>query len=349
MSEEDYDICIVGGGLAGSVLASNLSPQFDLCIVEKKRIDDLGSDPCGNAVHRSWFDSDGIAPTPPDFGAVCTEADSIFVHLDGERWRADLSPERRGLVIDKEKYVKGALESALDLGTDFIRGNAKPVFEDGKVRKLKADGTAIEARVYVDASGMSAVLRNNFLSVPKGAFFQGYREILDHGLSQESWHVFQDDPDSVFWAVPMGSRTNIGGAVFRDGVRLKRDIKRLKSRLGFEGTEILEADFGSIPSYRPIELVHGNTVAIGDAGFTVNPITGGGMGPTVRSANILAETFKNGENLENFQHRYLQEVASGYEKNYLLSRFLLSLQPFFWKRVARWALKKFYGGTKVEE
>lgn len=346
---ESYDVCIVGGGLGGSTLAFNLSSKLDVCIVEKKPFEELGSDPCGNAVHKSWFDSDGIGPKPSDFGAVASEVDSIEVHFPEEKWRSNLPPGRTGFIIDKKKYVRSALEASLDDGADLFQGSAKPVYEDGGVRGVKVDGKKLRAEVYVDASGPSAVLRTQFFPNPKGALFRGYREIVDRRLPEESLHGFQDGPNSAFWAFPMGERTNVGGAAFRDGVKLKKGTEKLKNKLGFGEGEVLEADFGSILSYRPIDLVRGNTIAIGDAGFTVNPVTGGGIGPTVKASNILAETLKKGDSPTDFQDKYREEVAGGYERNYQLSRLFLKLQPLLWKRATKWALKMFYGGKKVEE
>lgn len=90
-------------------------------------------------------------------------------------------------------------------------------------------------------------------------------------------------------------------------------------------------------------------MAIGDAGLTANPLTGGGIGPTMRAANLLANALQDGEDLEKFQRKYMTEVASGYERNYYLSRALLRLQRLVPERVARWAFKKFYGGKPVED
>lgn len=346
---EKYDICIVGGGLAGSTLSFNLGSKLNACIVEKKPLDELGSDPCGNAVHRSWFNSNKIKPKPFDFNAVASEVNSIDVHFPGERWQSYLSSNRTGLVIDKEKYVRNTLEASLNNGSDMLQGNAEPIYKDGRVQRIEVDGKKVKAEVYVDASGPSAVLRNHYLPNPKGSLFRGYREIINCQLSEKSFHGFQNGPNSAFWAFPMGERTNIGGAAFRNGVKLKESTKKLKNKLGFDDAEILRSDFGSIPSYRPINMVRENMVAIGDAGFTVNPITGGGIGPTVKASNILAEVLKKDISPKEFQEKYLEEVAKEYEKNYRLSRLFLKLQPLLWKQAAKWALKIFYGGRKVKD
>lgn len=343
-----YKVCIVGCGVAGSSLAYNLSSDVDTCVVERNPPEALGRDPCGNAVHRSWFDGDGTEPSPDDFDAVASIAKSIKLYLDGEGFEAQLSPEREGLVIDKDRFVKGALESARDNGCDFYLGEAKPFPGNGGVREVRVNGDRIEADIFVDASGASAVMRSRFLSSPEGSFFQGYRELLDVELGGDSWRVFQNDPNSALWAFPQGDRTNLGGAIFRDGVDIQREVQKLKEDLGLDGEDVLDSGFGPIPSQKPINLVHGNVVAIGDAGLTANPITGGGIGPSVRASNILADEITNGGKIEEFQDRYENEIASGYGKNYWLSRLFLKLQPFVWKRVARWAFEKFYGAEPIE-
>lgn len=346
--EGAYEVCIAGCGIAGSTLALNLASDFDVCVIERKPIGKLGCKPCGNSVHRAWFEFDGVEPKPSDFDAVSSAVDSIDLCLSGIRMRADLPQERTGLVLNKRRYVRRSLEASLDGGSDFIQGRAEPVLANGKVREVRADGKKVKAEVYVDASGVSAVMRKHFLPTPSGAFFRGYRETVDGELEEKSWHVYQDGPGSAFWASPSGKKTNIGGVAFRDGAKLKNGVRRLKNEIGLEVKEVLDSGFGSIPSHRPVPLVHENVVSIGDSGFTANPLTGGGIGPSVKTSNLLAYSLRRNEGLGNFEEKYLEEVAGSYERNYWLSRLLLKLQPLIWKRVAMWAFEKFYGGKLLE-
>ncbi|KXA94754.1 hypothetical protein AKJ65_03560 [candidate division MSBL1 archaeon SCGC-AAA259E19] len=279
MKDETYDICITGAGIAGATLAHNLAGDFDVCLVEKEPFGELGRKPCGNAVHRSWLEHDGVEPDPERFGAVSSVSRSLSLHLPGEELRADLDPERELLILDKEKLVKGLVSSALDRGCDLVAGRGDPEVEDGGVRGVDAGDASIGAETYVDASGSAASLRENFEPTPPDSFFPGYREIVDTSLGDGTCHAFQPDSSHALWVFPAGGRTNVGGVLFReDGASLKPEVRRLRRDLGLDG-RVLNSGFGPIPSSKPIDLVHGNVVAIGDAGFTANPLTGGGIGP----------------------------------------------------------------------
>lgn len=346
MKEERYDVCIVGAGLAGSTLAYLLSEERGVCIIEKKPIEDLGFDACGNAVHKNWFTSNKTRPKPSEFDAVATEIDKISLNLSEKRMEKKLEDGRKGIEIDKSKFVKGAFNSSLDHGTDFIRGGADPVFNGSEMEKVNVNGTSVEADVFVDASGVSAVLRNHFFKTPDGSLFRGYREIVDSELSEKRWNAFQYDSNAAYWAFPLDSKTNVGGVVFRDDADLTVGVQYIKKKLGLSNSKVEDASFGTVPSYKPIDLVYGNVVAIGDAGFTVNPITGGGIGPTVKATNILANSLKNGDGVKKFEERYLNQVGNGYKKNYWLRMLYFKLQPLFWRQVASWAFSKLYGGKE---
>lgn len=164
--------------------------------------------------------------------------------------------------------------------------------EDSKVLNLKTGGGKITARVYIDASGVDALLRKHFREITSGCFFTGYSEVVGRELGDGTCHVFQKDPNCAFWVFPKGSKTNIGGGFFReDDTDLKTEIGKLKKDLGLEG-EVLDSGYAPLPSAKPIDLVYRNTVAIGDAGVTVNPLTGGGIGPTLKAVTILADTLR---------------------------------------------------------
>jgi flavin-dependent dehydrogenase len=75
-----------------------------------------------------------------------------------------------------------------------------------------------------------------------------------------------------------------------------------------------------IPSFKPIRLVYNNLVAIGDAGFTINPITCGGIGPSIYTANMLAGNLKRGEGLGDFETKYWGLLGKKYLKLYYISR-----------------------------
>jgi flavin-dependent dehydrogenase len=104
------------------------------------------------------------------------------------------------------------------------------------------------------------------------------------------------------------------------GLGFERKLTSFKEEIGLSGARTIDRGYGLIPSYRPIRLVYGNLVAIGDAGFTINPITCGGVGPSVYAANMLAESLKRGDNLDAFEAKYWELLGKKYSKLYYISR-----------------------------
>lgn len=347
--EESYEVCIVGAGLAGSTLAYNLAQDSDVCIVEKRKFEEVGSKPCGDAVHKTWFDGNGVEPKPAELDAVASRIKSIELDLPEETMKADLPPKRELLTINREKFIKNALKSSLDHGCDLFHGPAEPIFENGGVRKIEVGNREITAETYVDASGAQAILRKEFLPNNSDSFFRGYREIIDGELKDDSCHVLQTESSSAFWAFPRDGTTNVGGVAFRGSPDLRKGVQGVKKQLGLENGGIIDAGSGSVPSHKPIDLVHDNMVAVGDAGLTANPVTGGGIGPSIKASNILEKVLTDGMDLSEYQKLYLKKIASNYERNYYLSRLLLKLQKLFWKRAAKWAFQKFYGGEPISK
>ncbi len=342
------NVCIVGCGIAGSVLAYNLDPRISVIAIERKPLNSLGEDPCGNAVHKSWFDEDWIKPKPADFGAVASVTDSVRLNFPNEALEARLDQGREGIVLNKGDYVKGSLNRAIEDGVKLIQGVARPVLKYGKVNYINVDGRRVESDIYVDASGPAAVIRSNFFSLPQDALFKGYREIIECDHDIHAWQIYQFDRVSAYWAFPFERGLNLGGVAFGGDPDLKEGVEKVKEMWDWVDAKVNHSGYGWIISYKPIGLVYENLVAIGDAGVTVNPVTGGGIGPSVKAASLLAHYINSGESLEKFQKRYMKEIAGNYEKLYYSSRIMHNLQKFSWKRIAKWAFRKFYNGRPLE-
>lgn len=343
------DVCIVGCGVAGSVLAYNLDPEVSTIVVERKSLDELGKDPCGNAVHKSWFEETGVEPKPEDYGAIASLTNSVRLNLPEETLEAKLEGSREGLVIKKDDYIKGVAEKALDDGAEMINGSAKPILDNNEIEGIEIGDRFVEAGIYVDASGPVAVLRKKFFQIPQGGFFRGYNEVFECDQDLRSWQLHQFDYESAYWAFPHDGKLNLGGVAFREGANLKEGVEKVKKAMGVSDVSVRYSGYGQIVSYKPIDLVYGNVVAVGDAGVNVNPVTGGGIGPSVKAANILAEIINQNKPLKEFQERYMEEVAGNYEKLYYLSRVMRKIQRISWEWIASWAFKKFYNAKPLEE
>jgi flavin-dependent dehydrogenase len=308
------DICIVGAGIAGSSLAYHLAPEFRVCVVEERGLEGVGRKPCPGAVERSWFR--GLSPE--DFGAVGRRVRGMRLSVGGWSLRLGFS----GYVLNRHRLCRGLLEAALAEGCGWVEGRAEPGFAEGGLRCIRAGGERIEAEVYVDASGAPAVLRRHFLPNRPEMFVSGCMETVEGEQGDGELEVYLLNHRETGWVFPAEHSTNVGyvtGVARKD---LHGRLRSFKRGVGLDGAKVLERGQGLIPSYRPIRLVHGNVVAIGDAGFTVNPITCGGIGPSVFAAGLLAESLRRGEGLGAFEARYRELLGKKFEKFHHLNRIL---------------------------
>lgn len=307
-----YDVCIVGAGIAGSSLAYELAFDFDVCLVEERKLGDVGRKPCPGAVESSWFKSF----SPDDFGASVLRINSMRLSFGGRSLRAKFD----GHVIDRHRFCKWLLEAAFAEGCEWMRGRAEPRFKEG-IDHVRVGDRRITANTYVDASGSSAVLRRHYLQNKPEMFSFGCMETVEGGDLGDELDIHLLNGRETGWVFPAEHSTNVGfvGAGAQ-GSSFERKLASFKGEIGLGEARTIDRGYGLIPSYKPIRLVYDNLVAIGDAGFTINPITCGGIGPSIYAANMLAESLKRGERLDAFEDEYWEFLGKKYLKLFYISR-----------------------------
>lgn len=332
-----YDICVVGAGIAGSSLAYNLASDFDVCLVEEKRLDEVGRKHCPGVVASSWFKG---SFSPEALGAVVRRVRSMQLNIGGRSLRVNFD----GYVLDRHKFCRGLLEAAFAEGCEWVRGRAKPGFKGG-ISHVRAGGRKINSNVYVDASGSSAVLRRCYLPNRRGMFLLGSMETIDGGDVGDELDIYLLNHRETSWIFPAEHSTNVGYVAAVDrGLDFGGRLRSFKREVGLDGARVLERGYGLIPNYSPVKLIYDNLVAIGDAGFTVNPITCGGIGPSVSVANLLAESLKEGKGLEDFEAKYRGSLGKTYAKFYRLNRVLRKGWIPLW-----WAVRAYYSNSLLNK
>ena len=313
---DKYDAIVVGAGTAGCLAAKTIAEKgLKVCIVEKKPKTEIGEKICGDALgeHHLKFlglekptggeleaKIDGIKIYSPDENTVFTIADKDFVgyllnrHLFGQ-WLLKKATDSGALLQDNMNFRSPIIEKGAVVGI-----SAKNM-KTGKVAELRS-------KVVVDATGYFGMVRKQLPAemgidreIDNADVEACYREIRQ--LKQETENTRfceiylnqKASPGGYVWIFPKGgARVNVGiGACMR-----KTGYPNPKEQLYatafkkpmFDGSLVLTGGAWFDPVRRPIDNMVGNGVMlVGDAASLVNPIHGGGIGPSMLSGYFAGQ------------------------------------------------------------
>jgi len=311
-----FDVVVVGAGTAGCLAAKTVAEAgFQVCLMDRKREEDIGEKVCGDAIGKHHFDDLGLEyPTGEELeqkivGAKLYSPDmeTVFEVKGGGLY---------GFIVNRLHFGQRLLKNAVDAGTTLIESAqaVEPIIKNGFVTGVLAKDletgskVILLAQVVVDASGFSAVLRKKLppeigidATVNKGDVAICYREIRE--LEE---HV--DEPDYVklylsqkwaprgyTWFFPEGGKkvnVGVGVTMFSGFPNPKNQLyNNILSMPLFKGSSVVKAGTWYDPTRRPLDCMTGNgIVVVGDAACQVNPIHGGGMGPSMMGGYAAGNT-----------------------------------------------------------
>ena len=312
---EKFDTIVVGGGTAGCVAAKTLaSAGLSVCLVDRKDRNSIGKKVCGDAIGKHHFDNLGLSYPKGDE----LERDILGIKI----YSPDLETIFRlvgeglpGFMINRYLFGQRLLDDALNSGVTLMDSThvLQPITENAYVRGVSARNTvtdskvALRSEVTVDASGVSGVLRSKLPAqigidreTSRGDQVICYREIreLKEGMDEPDFcEIYLDlvaAPGGYCWIFPEGEkRVNVGLGVagVGDYPSPKRQLyEHILSRSMFVSSKVVHGGGGIVPTRRPLDSLVGNgVVVIGDASCQVNPIHGGGMGPSMMGGRITGE------------------------------------------------------------
>ncbi|MEM1731693.1 MAG: NAD(P)/FAD-dependent oxidoreductase [Desulfurococcaceae archaeon] len=314
MSILNYDVVIVGGGVAGLYSSIVLSSKgFKVALVESKSREMIGNKACGDAIGVHHFDKIGLRI--PD-QIITHKYRGVKIYSPSEQYEIVVPGE--GISVDRLGFGQWLLEEAIDRGVELYDQHSLVDIEikDNKISAVKAKkigGGTIELRgkVFIDASGSKPALR---VKVPREwpvserpyttDFNIAYREIIE--LKQP---IKEEDvdyaliylntiiaPGGYWWLFPKshdGLMVNVGLGVIWNGKYNPRYQYEMYLKPRFNG-RLIHTGGGIVPTRRPLAtLVWRNLVVIGDAAYTVNPVHGGGIGSSLEASDIASRYIGN--------------------------------------------------------
>ena len=336
---EKYDVIVVGAGTGGCLAAKTVAESgLKVTLIEKKPRDQIGEKVCGDALGDHHLKTlgldqptggefeakiDGIKIYSPDENTIFTIADKDFVghllnrHLFGQ-WLLKKATDKGALLQDNMNFRSPIIEKGA------VAGITAKNMKTGKVSELRS-------KVVVDATGYFGMVRKQLpaeLGIDRELANEDveacYREIRQ--LKQESENTRfceiylnqKASPGGYIWIFPKGgARVNVGiGTCMREGYPNPKTqlYETAFKKPIFEGSSVLTGGSWFDPVRRPLDnMVSNGVVLVGDAASLVNPIHGGGIGPSMLSGYLagqqIVDALGKGEPTK--------EALWGYNKRYI--------------------------------
>jgi digeranylgeranylglycerophospholipid reductase len=315
---EKFDAVVVGAGTAGCLAAKTVAEAgLKVCLVERKRKEEIGEKVCGDALGEHHLKTLGLEK--PQSGELEKRIEGIQIYSPDQNTVFTIAHEDFvGYLLNRRLFGQWLLKKAVDKGAVLMDSTQflEPVLEKGFVAGISAktaNGKTVQlkSRVVVDASGFNAVVRHK-LPVEMGierevanedveACYREIRQLKQEKENAKYCEIYLNQkvtPGGYTWIFPKGgAKVNVGLGICMRGEfpnPKKQFYKHILAKPVFEGSLLLNGGAWFDPTRRPLDNMVGNGVVItGDAASLVNPIHGGGIGPSMLSGFYAGKTIAN--------------------------------------------------------
>ena len=284
-------------------------------IVERKRREEVGEKICGDALGEHHLKTLGLEK--PQGGELEKRIEGIKIYSPNLETVFTIEHEDFvGYLLNRRLFGQWLLKKAVDGGATLLDSTQclKPIVERNFVTGVSAKnlktGRTVELRskVVVDASGFMAVVRrklprkmgieNEIANEDVEACYREIRQLRQEGEDTKYCEIYLNQkvtPGGYTWIFHKnGAKANAGLGVCMRGKFPNPKTQFYKHVLAkplFEGSLLLDGGTWYDPTRRPLDNMVGNGVAIlGDAACLVNPIHGGGIGPSMLSGHLIGKT-----------------------------------------------------------
>ncbi len=316
--EKTFDVIVIGAGTGGTTAARFTAKKgLNVCLIDRKKKEDIGNKICGDAVGNEIFDLLKIAH-PKDEELSCHIKGAKLYSPDLKKCITLLDPKQAGYIVNRLEFGQRLLNEALDAGVkqfldktmvlDLLYSNG--TVNGVQVKLANGEKVNLNAKIVIDASGFYTPLRKKVRStlieknIQKEDSILCYREIVKFSPSdlevQDPEHITiildqKKAPGGYIWYFPKNqSSVNIGIGTFMDYRGKVKDLYRSNVYNKFIKTskvEILSSGGGVVPVRRPLwSCADNGFMLIGDAACQVNPLHGGGIDPSMRAGYYAANS-----------------------------------------------------------
>jgi digeranylgeranylglycerophospholipid reductase len=337
-----FDALVVGAGTAGCLAAKTIAELgLKVCLVERKRKEEIGEKVCGDALGEHHLKALGLEK--PQSGELEKRIEGIRIYSPDQNTVFTIAHEDFvGYLLNRRLFGQWLLGKAVDNGAVLMDSTQflEPIIEKGFVTGISVKDSRgkimeLKSRVVVDASGFMAVVRHKLpaeMSIEREVANEDveacYREIRQ--LKQETENTKYCEiylnqkvtPAGYTWIFSKGgAKVNAGLGICMRGKfpnPKKQFYKHILAKPLFEGSLPLNRGAWFDPTRRPLDNMVGNGVVIvGDAACLVNPIHGGGIGPSMLggyyAGQVIVEALEKGEPTQRalwpFNKKYMESYG----------------------------------------
>ncbi|MDR2707915.1 MAG: NAD(P)/FAD-dependent oxidoreductase [Nitrososphaerota archaeon] len=337
---EKFDVIIVGAGTAGCIAAKTIAESgLKVGIVEKNKRENIGEKICGDALGEHHLTFLGLEK--PNGGELEAKIDGMKIYSPDENTIFTVADnDFKGYILNRHLFGQWLLKKATDKGAQLLDSTnfRTPIIEKNAVVGISAknmitnENVELRSKVVIDATGFFGMVRKQLPDVlgidqeidneDVEACYREIRQLKQESENTKYCEIYLNQkasPGGYIWIFPKGgARVNVGiGALMR-----KSGYPNPKEQLYetafkkpmFNGSQILTGGSWFDPVRRPLDnMVSNGVVIIGDAASLVNPIHGGGIGPSMLSGHFagkqIIEALSKGEPTK--------EALWGYNKQYI--------------------------------
>jgi geranylgeranyl reductase family protein len=310
-----FDVIVAGAGSGGCLAARTAAKAgLKVCMIDAKSREDIGKKICGDAIGKHHFDDlDLKIPTGDELERVM-EGVKIF-SPDKQTSYVVKGENMYGYILNRHRFGQRLVKEAIDAGAVLYDSTQvlEPTIDRGFVSGVHTkspvgERNVLRSSLVVEATGFFAALRKKLkpemgieLQVDNRDVEACYREIrllkqqLDESSLCQIYLTQAITPGGYYWIFPEGgNKVNVGLGVAMTGKfpHPKEQLyKHILSQSLFKDSSIIDKGSWYVPTRRPLDSMVGNGIIIvGDAACQVNPIHGGGMGPSMIGGKLAGET-----------------------------------------------------------
>ena len=313
---EKFDVIVAGAGTGGCLAAKTAANAgLKACLVDVKNEEDIGKKICGDAIGKHHFDNLDLKEPAGDEIERVMEGVEIY-SPDKQTSYVVKGETLYGYILNRHRFGQRLLKEAVDAGAILYDTTQilEPLIEQGFVygvstKNLKTgEKNVLRSSLVVEATGFFAAIRKKLkpeiridTQVNNKDVEACYREIrqlkqpLDEPTLCQIYITQAATPGGYYWIFPEGgNKANVGLGVAmtsRFPNPKEQFYKHIISQPLFDNSLIIDKGAWYVPTRRPLDNMVGNgIIIIGDAACQVNPIHGGGMGPSMIGGALAGKT-----------------------------------------------------------